>query len=232
MTMKRTFKLDERLALCAEFVRENSRLADIGTDHAYLPVWLAINGKIKSAVASDIRPMPLERGAENIKKYHCENLIETRLSSGLDEYSEKEIDDIVIAGMGGELIVDILKKAPWVCSKNIHLILQPMTRANILREYLFKNGFSIVDEKACRHGGKVYSVMSVFYTGEKVEQSLSKVYIGKLDFSQPDTVEYVEEVLKKLRYKLKGLLASGSDTREMELIIAEIEARCKYEQDF
>ena len=101
MSAKPLFVLSPRLAMCASFVRRGCRMADIGTDHAYLPVWLVKSGYIKSAVAADIRPGPLENGRRTIQTYHVQRQVSTRLTDGLLQISPEECDDIVIAGMGG-----------------------------------------------------------------------------------------------------------------------------------
>ena len=116
------FRLDERLSLCAEFVREGVRLADVGTDHAYLPVWLACSGKIRSAVACDVRVGPLENAKANIQKYHVGNIVSTVLSDGLDSISPDLADDIVLAGMGGELITKIIMRTQWLYNGDKRLI--------------------------------------------------------------------------------------------------------------
>lgn len=225
ISVNKLFSLDDRLSACAGFVRNRAKIADIGTDHAYLPVWLAKQGKIMSAVAADIRPMPLERGEENIKKYGCENIVSTRLSDGLNEISPDECDDIIIAGMGGELIVSILSKASWVKDAGKRLILQPMTRAHILREYLSQNGFEIIAEKPCRHGGKIYTVILSEYTGRTISVSPSFYYIGKLMPSDELARAYTKQILKKLTYKAEGKKHSGEDSTELDAIINEIKTQ-------
>ena len=122
--MRPLFTLNNRLQLCAEMVRKGSRIADIGTDHAYLPVWLVRAGIASFALACDIKAEPLKAGEQNIRKYHAENLVETRLCDGLRSVKSDEVDDIIIAGMGGETIVHILSDAPWIKDKNKSLILQ------------------------------------------------------------------------------------------------------------
>ena len=121
------FRLGNRLALCASMVREGTKLADIGTDHAYLPIWLARKGRISSAIAADVKPLPLRSAEQNIRRYHVEEQITTRLSDGLRALSPDEADDIVLAGMGGELIIRLIGEAPWLKAGDKRLILQPMT---------------------------------------------------------------------------------------------------------
>ena len=139
--MDKSLHLDNRLSLCADFVRKGVKVADIGTDHAYLPVWLCKSSTAVQAVAADINPKPLQRGKETVVKYNAENMVQLRLSNGLENIQPDEADDIIIAGMGGELISGILNAAPWVKNSRYHFILQPMTKAEVLREYLYENGF-------------------------------------------------------------------------------------------
>ncbi|MGN1050662.1 MAG: class I SAM-dependent methyltransferase, partial [Acutalibacteraceae bacterium] len=118
--------LDQRLLLCSSFVRKNSRLADIGTDHALLPIFLAKKGIVSSAIACDIKEEPLSFGKKNIEKFGLEDFIETRLSDGLNAVSESEVTDIVIAGMGGEMIIKILDSCSYKEDKSKRFILQPI----------------------------------------------------------------------------------------------------------
>ena len=130
--MRPLFQLDPRLSLCASFVPAGAKLADIGTDHGYLPIWLAKTGRVIHAVAADLRPGPLERAKENVRKYQVEDIVELRLSDGLQAFLPEEADFIVIAGMGGEVIASILGALPAEGNRR-RLVLQPMTRAEELR---------------------------------------------------------------------------------------------------
>lgn len=224
--MRPLFTLDSRLAACAELVRSGSHLADIGTDHAYLPVWLAKNGRISYAIAADINSQPLERGVENIKKYHAEDKVTARLSNGLESINPSEVDDIVIAGMGAELIIDILSKAPWIKHKEKRLILQPMTRAYLLRKYLYDSGFQIISEQACAHNGKIYSVMAAEFYGNNFVYSDYEVYMGKLDTSDEQAKMYGLQTEKMLLNKREGILHSGENPSMLDIVISEIEKRC------
>ncbi len=208
------FSLDNRLALCASFVRNDARLVDVGTDHAYLPVWLALNGKIKSAVACDVRVGPLENAKTNILRYGVEQCVSTVLSDGLDNIRPQDAEDIVIAGMGGELIAKIIKKQQWLCDNRCRLILQPMTRAESLRLFLCQNGFVIQQEKACVSGKKTYSVMVCEYDGIRRDCDDEFRYIGLLG---KDTSEDAKTYIKNMNFKLKKKLHSfvqGSDEYE------------------
>lgn len=229
--MNKIFTLDNRLSVCAGFVRQDTKLADIGTDHAYLPIWLAKNNIIKSAVAADIRPLPLKSGFENIEKYNCTDIIAARLSDGLDEISPDEADDIVMAGMGAELICEIINRAEWLKNSDKHLILQPMTKAHVLRKYLTDNGFEILSEKACTHAGKNYTVMLAVYSGEAEAYDVPFYYIGKLDSSDELAKAYMKQILKKLTYKSNGRKHDGKDSSDLDRAIAEIKERFGVEKN-
>lgn len=198
-------KLDERLMLCASFVRDGIKAVDVGTDHAYLPVYLVKSGKIKEAVASDVREGPLSNAKNNIQKNGLSEQIRTVLSDGLAEIMPAQADDIIIAGMGGELIIKIIDAACWLKDSDKHLILQPMTRAEELREYLCKNGFYIQKEKACISCKKTYSVMLCVYDGKIRECSDKFRYVGNLDQDgSPEAERYIDVVCEKLKKKIKG----------------------------
>lgn len=214
--------IDGRLCVCASLVREGARLADIGTDHAYLPVWLAMNGKIKSALACDVREKPLKSGAENIEKYGCADIVSTRLSDGLDKISPDEADDIVIAGMGAELMTDILSRADWVRSPEKRLILQPMTKAFILRKWLCDGGFEILCEIPCTHAGKYYTVIHTQYSGKKRDFKPYYYYCGELDELDPLSVKYMRSVMRRLLNERKGLIAKNKDIDAIDSIIYEL----------
>lgn len=214
------FSLDERLALCASFVRRGTRLVDIGTDHAYLPVWLAQNGMILSAVASDVRQGPLENAKDNIRRFNVENTVTAVLSDGLDNIEPSQAQDIVIAGMGGELIAKIIDKPQWLCDGSRRLILQPMTRAESLRLFLCGKGFKTEQEKACVSGGKTYSVMVCSYDGQVRECTDEFKYAGLLvNDSSPEAKRYIYCVNQKLRKKLNAYSKNSAERAKLSLLI-------------
>ena len=137
-------KLDSRLMAIANLVRKNKIFADIGTDHAYLPVFLVENGIIQKAIAADLRVGPLENAKDAVVSYGFTEQIALRLSDGLDNFETNEVDEIAVAGMGGLLISQFIERTNWLKNEDIHLILQPMTHVEELRKTLFDNGFNIV----------------------------------------------------------------------------------------
>lgn len=200
----RILKPHGRLSLCAEMVRRGSRLADIGTDHGYLPIELCLSGKISEALAFDVNPLPLRSAQENIEKYGLSDRIQTRLSDGLKEVRADEVDDVVIAGMGGELIRDILSAAPWIMDENKHLILQPMTHHEDLVRWLYENGFDVKVQKATLDEGKYYTVISAAFSGKKTDCDLFAAVVGKLDLSDENSRGFLCRSLQNYRNKSKG----------------------------
>lgn len=165
-------QLSERLRLVAGFVTENYVVADIGTDHGYIPIWLLENERIPKGFAMDIGKGPLERARENIKLYGYQDRIETRLSDGLKELKENEADSVVIAGMGGSLIVRILENGKKVLDTVKELILSPHTELHLVRRYLIENGYDIVREEMVYDMGKYYTVMKAVHTDDKSIKNL------------------------------------------------------------
>lgn len=202
------FKLDPRLQACADMVPLGAKIADIGTDHAYLPIWLCKNKIVKYAVAADIKKEPLNSAKNHIIKYNAQDFVSTRLSDGLKNFSSDECDCIVIAGMGGEIIRNIVYSADWLKNSNITLILQPMTKSEVVRKDLLSIGFSLKEEKAVESMGKVYTVMKWIYSGEIKENDELFNYIGLLINDKSNIAKkYIDSLLNHLKNKYIG---SGS----------------------
>ena len=178
--IKNKITLSSRLLKCAEMITPGSKIADIGTDHAYVPIYLALNKKITHAIASDLRYGPVENAKKNIQHYKLENIIETRISNGLENILENETDEIIIAGLGGNIVIDILKKVKWL---NKRFIIQPMKYENRLREYMATAGYQLINEEAVVCSKKVYTVMDVIFTGEKYKITPEEKYIGKIEIN-------------------------------------------------
>lgn len=206
---KRLFQLDPRLRLCASMIRSGGRVADIGTDHAYLPIWLARNGLIEKAIAADIHLGPLQKAAMNVRRHGVQDLVDTRLSDGLEQVFPNEVDDVVIAGMGGETIAGILQKAVWLKQPDKQLVLQPMTCAKELREFLAGEGYAVKEERATLADGRVYSVMRAGYDPGHLPSHALYPYIGLLDPSLPESRQYIERERGHLQKKAEGLKTAG-----------------------
>ena len=222
--------LGNRLQAAADYVQPGGIVADIGTDHGYLPIWLVKTGRAQAAFAADINPGPLKAAADNICAEGLENQIQTALTDGLDNLPLSEITDIVIAGMGGMLIAEILKRHLPLAGKN--LILQPMTQAPFLRSWLGRNGLSILSETPAEAGGKMYTVIQAQYTGEILECGSFFAHTGKIPeaLKNPDKEEMARKYLlhlhKKLNVILYGMSRSGTEdekTAEYREIIRRME---------
>ena len=171
-------KLSKRLQTIADFVKKGAVVADIGTDHAHIPIYLIKNNIISRAYACDINAGPLEKAEENINYYGVKN-IELRLSNGLEKLKTDEADTVIIAGMGGELIIDILDRGQGFFDKKNTFILSPHTKIEEVRNYLLRKGLKILKEDMCIDEGKFYTVMEVKCTENKEMYSEAELLYGK-----------------------------------------------------
>ena len=210
-----------RLLGAVPFVTKGGRVADIGTDHAYLPIYLAQEGLISGALACDINRGPIQSARQNIGAAGFSGKIETLLTDGLHGVEEYHPDDVIIFGMGGELIVKILEEAPWVKEESIGLILQPMTRASVLRAYLTQNGFDITGE-SITFEDKYYQIIAARYCGKNSDLDERELLIGKknIEARSPLFAGFVRheiQVLEKIR-EGKRRSVSGESTEESRMI--------------
>lgn len=216
-------KLSSRLALAADFVTENAAVADIGTDHGSLPVFLVSSGKCPKAIASDLRKGPLASAKSNIKTAGLSNVIETRLSDGLKSIKKDEFDEAVMAGMGGILICEILENCPYRESKAF--ILQPMSDPDILRRWLYKNGFEITRERAVCEGKRVYVVMRAEYSGKIRELTDYEAFVGTLCKSPKCAeFEYFKKLSRTLERQIDGQSGTGADTSALKSLKEQIDS--------
>ena len=156
-------KISDRLKTAASLVSEGVVLADVGTDHGYVPIYLLEQKKIRCAIAMDINKGPLERAKEHIHLYGMDAYIQTRLSDGVAALQMGEADSILVAGMGGGLVMHILEEGKAVCQAADELILQPQSELSGVRDYLAKNGYMIDAERMVFEDGKYYPMMRVHY---------------------------------------------------------------------
>lgn len=172
-------KLNDRLKMIAEKIPNCDIVADIGTDHAYIPIYSVMNGLCKKALAVDLRKGPLEIAVKNIKKHGLEKNIETRLGNGLEPVLPEECDVVIVAGMGGNLIKDILSSSYEKPNKAKLLLLQPNNAPDALRKWLYENGFDIVSENLAYDAGKIYCLISAVSTGKSTKKDSFSYYIGE-----------------------------------------------------
>lgn len=196
-------KLDKRLLACARMT-EGEYVCDVGTDHGYLPAYLILNGKCSFAIAADINPAPLAAAKATFEREGISDKVRLFLSDGLRDIPLEGITDIVIAGMGGELISRIMDCCEAKnCGANF--ILQPMTRAAALRKYLARSGFEVTCEKGVWDGSFVYSVMKCRFTGIPYELSPVREHTGLLDPSLEDDRRYILRQLERMERSAEGM---------------------------
>ena len=208
------YMLSERLMKITECIKGCGTIADIGTDHGYIPIYCVLNGLCESAIACDVNVGPLNAAKENIAKEGLSDKIGTRLSDGLDALKKGEADAIVIAGMGGFLIRDILERGADKIEKNTLLILQPMVAMAELRQYLYKNGYDIFDEKLAREDTKFYNIICA--RKGKSDYSEKDIFVGRNIEDDENYGEYIafhKNVINKI---IKGLEKSEGKETEIE----------------
>lgn len=190
--------LSKRLAAVAAMVRQGSRVADIGTDHAFLPVHLAESGITPSAIASDLRKGPCASAEKTVKAAGLADKIAVRLGDGLSSVLPDEVDDIVIAGMGGETVAAILAAAPWVRDGRLRLILQPMSKIKVLHAFLLTGGFAI-DREIIVRDGHDYVVLCAHFADLPPVDDPFLFWRGA--FSVPDGRDYWQKTAAYLRVR-------------------------------
>ena len=222
--MERRLQLQPRLQLLADMVPEGCRLADVGTDHGYLPVYLLQLRRIRGAVAADIGAEPLAHARRTAEAYGVEE-IDFRLCDGLRDIAPDEVDTVVIAGMGGETIIAILEGAAWTKDGAHTLLLQPMTKAAGLRYWLAVNGYRFTEERLVWDKNYLYPVLRV--TGGGTPQALTErqALTGVALDNDPLYREYLTQQADKLRRTAEGLRRSAKPDAQQRADAAEALAR-------
>lgn len=205
----RPIQLSPRLLSVAEQVQKGARFADVGTDHAYLPVWLLQRGVIRRAIASDLREGPLARAKSTAERYGLTEQMEFRLCSGLEGISPDEVDTVAIAGMGGETIAAILAAAPWVKTAGTLLLLQPMSAQADLRQWLQENGYTIEREYLCAEGRTLYNSFRV-RAGETPPLTPAERWAGcqHREHFDPLRGAYLEDLRRRAARAVEGVRRS------------------------
>lgn len=194
-------ELTPRLRQLADWVPDGAMFADIGTDHALLPVWLVLQRRVHSCIASDLRPEPLRRAKATAKLWNVSGIV-FRLCDGLSGIRPAEVDTIAIAGLGGENIAAILAKAPWTRDGKHVLLLQPMTRVETLRRYLSESGYAIRREALVQERGILYPVMEA--SGGEMRLTPGQCYGGAKLLYDPLGDRYLIEKIIRLQNALAG----------------------------
>lgn len=204
-------ELSKRLQAVADMVSPGMRLADIGTDHGYIPIWLVTSGKIPSAVAMDVNEGPLMRAKEHIKEYGLEEKIAVRLSDGLKNLKKEEADTVIAAGMGGGLVIRILSEGDGKAKHIQEYILQPQSEIGRVREYLQENGYRVVQEDMVFEDGKYYPMMKVV-EGSDTPYTQVELEYGRylLRSAHPVLKQFLKKEAETLNKILEGLVRQSS----------------------
>ena len=220
-------RLDSRLESVASLVEKGSVVADIGTDHAYLLCYLIQKGICPSGIAADLRKGPLANAQQTVVSCGLSDKVELVLSDGLQNIKENSCDTIVMAGMGGILISEIIQKAPWVFSEGVSIIAQPMTHAEVLRKFLCENGFEIKKEVTSTDGKRVYCALNAQYTGNKANKDESYYFLGELTSNNDEiTRKYIDKLIFTLDKKLQAQEKAGvSESQELARILNDIKLK-------
>lgn len=199
-------KLSSRLLAIQYFVKKNSIVADVGTDHGYIPVYLIENNISKKVIASDISKSSLDKAIEYVKKLGYEKYIDTRLGKGLEILKPYEVDTLILAGMGGLLISDIIEKDIEIARSINNFIFQPMVAAEELRKYLYNNNLKIVDEKIIKEEDRYYEIIYAKWGKDYIEDEIYYEISKKLlDRKDPLLKEFLEFKIEKAEKILKEL---------------------------
>lgn len=217
-------KLTQRLMTIAQMIGKCDTVADIGTDHGYIPIYCVSNSMANSAIACDVNQGPLDIANENIIRFGLEKNITARLSDGLQGLKKNEADVIVIAGMGGLLINHILEEGKDVIDSSVRLILQPMLAQKEVRKYLYESGYDITKEKIAKEGAKLYNVIEAKKVDGKVSYSDFDIVVGKRLYEEKGELFdlYAQSRMNTLRKIINGI--SGSKSKEgLDEYIKELE---------
>ena len=219
--VEKELRLQPRLQAIAALVPADARLADVGTDHGYLPVHLLLDGRIAFAVASDINEAPLLHARRTAEEYGVSDRISFRLCAGLDGVRRSEADTVVIAGMGGETILGILESAGWDW-RGVMLLLQPMTKAELLRRRLPEHGLRIDAERLVRDKGTIYAILTV-RAGRSAAPTGAEAWCGAGLLRDPLYGDYARARIAKLERAAAGM-RQGKDADDAQIAVLETDA--------
>ena len=225
------FELDARLSAAASFVRRGKRVCDVGTDHGYLAVFLLKEGMVPFVTACDVNEKPLQAAKAHAKQYDVLDRIGFILSDGLQAVPSENAEDIVICGMGGELIASIIGACSYIKEGDRRLILQPMTQIPFLRRYLLTNGFVIEREKAVCDRHHCYTVMMCRYADSPTAPDELFCHTGMLPFEKTaESYQYLEREAQRLARIAAGVEKSNPQDERVQhcrMLAQQIQALLK-----
>ena len=221
-------KLTPRLQAIAELIPPDSVVADIGTDHAYLPVYLILNKVSRRVIAVELNQAPLQQASETVAAFNCLQEIDLRLGNGLHALKATDkIDTVVIAGLGGQSIAAILRDGRHLLKSVQQLILQPMSEEGYLRLFLARNGFVLADEALAREGRRFYEII-LAKAGREQETDLFRLSFGPrlLEQKPPLLSVFLQEKIRKLKVVYHSLQRAEKDDVSSKLQDVEREIYC------
>ena len=220
-----TVKLTKRLTAAAGYLRRGKRVADVGCDHGKLCGYLITNDIASFCIATDINEKPLNKAKTLFDKLGITGMTRTVLCDGLSGIDADSVDDVVIAGLGFDVISGIIDGAPWLKDKDKRLVLVPSTRHARLREWLYLGGFVIADETAVFENGHCYTVMSVEYSGSTKQIGAGFAAMGRINAQTEDGAKYIDKELE--RAKKIAAVASGTRSENAADVVEYIEKEIK-----
>ena len=221
--------MDKRLCAIAEYLRGQHTVADIGTDHALLPIFLIKNGYAQKVIASDINEKPLLKGKENLVKQGVADSVELRLCSGLDGFTSDEFNAAVIAGMGAETIIEILEAGKGVL-QNKKLVLNPVSKSNLLLNYLNNGEYRVLNHNAVMSGGRIYEIITVKKENAKKNDDPLFNVLGKLDLLDSAAKKLAVKkraVIKKMADEIKNVAIKSDEYKKAEELLKLLDERIK-----
>lgn len=213
-------ELSNRLRTIAQYVEKGSAVADIGTDHGYIPVYLAQNNIAIRIIAADVRGGPLARARLSAEEYSVSDRIEFLLADGLEGLQNRKLDTVILAGMGGETIADILDRAPWTRTDKVRLVLQPQSKLGALSNWLDNNGYAIFDETLVEDDGRIYAVLLAGAGESRAPLSCAEIYADRLLMEKRDPLlpRYLDMLIEKTGKTIEGMEQAHRGVRIDELI--------------
>ena len=208
--------MSKRLHEILSLISPGKGVVDVGTDHGYVPITLAESDYPGNLFATDIHSDPLNTAIALADEAGVRNRITFSLSDGLDGISPDEVDTIVIAGLGGDTICSVLDRAEWTMNPGYRMLLQPMTKGEVLRFWLCNNGYSIDSERAVRENGRIFRILCVSFSGENTPMTDAELYLGKAELLASDPLRENIAALEyeRLQKKLYGLERSSRSSPE------------------
>jgi len=217
--MSDAIKLTPRLQAAVDMLRDWQCVADIGTDHGYVPVYLAQTQRAGRIIAADVKSGPLDSARRSAARFGVRDKIEFMLTDGFEGMEDIGLEAAILAGMGGETIMDILDMSPWVHTQGLHLVLQPQTKLEDLSVWLDNNGYAIEDEVLVKDSGRIYAVLLVRAGESRAPLSCAELYADRILMEKRDPLlpEYLDDLILRFGRSIDGMSRSINGARADEL---------------